>query len=206
VLLAGEGPRFCAGGDVASFIDAQSPSAYLRRLASELECHMRGLGALPKPVVAAVHGAVAGAGLALVLNADVVVAAASTKLVFAYPGVGLTPDCGVSWLLPRAIGQQRALDLALTGRVLNANEAREWGLVAEVVDDHEVHARAAGLARLMADGATAAFGHAKRLIRSSFDASRANNAADEVDTIARMVDTADAQRLMARFTSRGSGA
>ena len=89
-------------------------------LATELEAQLRRLSELPKPVVAGVHGAVAGAGLALVLNADLVVAGESTKFVMAYAAIGLTPDCGVSYLLPRAIGQQRALELAVSGRVLNA--------------------------------------------------------------------------------------
>ncbi len=114
VLLTGAGPRFCAGGDLAAMAADEDPAGYVRELALVFDRGLRSLAALPKPVVAAVHGAVAGAGLGVVLSADLVVAARSTKFAFAYTGVGLTPDCGVSVLLPRAIGQQRALQLALT--------------------------------------------------------------------------------------------
>ena len=125
---------------MASFAAADDRATYLHTLATELEAQLRRLSELPKPVVAGVHGAVAGAGLALVLHADVVVAGESTKFVMAYSAIGLTPDCGVSYLLPRAIGQQRALELAVGGKVLNAEEARDWGLVTEVVDDDQVRA------------------------------------------------------------------
>ena len=202
VLLTGEGARFCAGGDVQSFVAAAEPPAYLHQLATELEAALRRLSELPKPVVVAVQGAVAGAGLAFVLNADVVVAARSTKFRMAYAGIGLTPDCGVSYLLPRAVGTQRALELALTGRTLTADEAREWGLVAQVVDDAEASATAAGLARALADGPAHAFGQAKRLIRSSYSETRESSAADEADTIAAAVLTEDARTLIDRFVQR----
>jgi 2-(1,2-epoxy-1,2-dihydrophenyl)acetyl-CoA isomerase len=153
-------------------------------------------------VVAGVHGAVAGAGLALVLNADLVVAGESTKFVMAYTAIGLTPDCGVSYLLPRAIGQQRALELAVSGRVLNAEEARDWGLVTEVVDDDQVARRTAEVARALASGPARAFGETKRLIRSSWDVSRADNAKDEADTIGRMVTSDDAESLIRQFLTR----
>ena len=202
VAITGEGKRFCAGGDAASFVAADDRPSYLQTLATELERELRRLSALAKPVVAGVHGAVAGAGLAFVLNADLVVAGRGTKFVFAYPGIGLTPDCGVSYLLPRAVGQQRALEFALGGRVLAAEEAQAWGLVTEVVEDEAVVARTAELASQLAAGPATAFGEAKRLIRSAWETSRADNAQDEARTIARMVATDDAKRLIEDFISR----
>lgn len=181
---------------------ATDQAKYVHQLATELEAALRRLSELPKPVVARVHGAVAGAGLAFVLNADVVVAARSTTFRMAYPGVGLTPDCGVSYLLPRAVGTQRALDLALTGRVLGAEEARDWGLVTEIADDGAAHERAAELAAAMAAGPAGALGQAKRLIRSSFAGPRAQSAADEADTIAEAVTTRQAQHLLAALVNR----
>ncbi|MFJ8816511.1 enoyl-CoA hydratase/isomerase family protein [Amycolatopsis thermoflava] len=201
VLLTGAGSRFCAGGDVRSFLQAADPPAYLRELASTLEAALRRLSALPKPVVAAVQGAVAGAGLAFVLNADIVVAARSTRFRMAYAGIGLTPDCGVSYLLPRAVGTQRALEFALTGRTLTADEAHGWGLVTEVAGDDVLASRASELARGLACGPASALGQAKRLIRSSLEASREDSAADEADTIAAAVDTEEARRLIHRFTA-----
>lgn len=201
LTITGDGRRFCTGGDVGSFAAAEDSSSYLHLLATELESHLRRLSELPKPVVAGVHGAVAGAGLSLLLNADLVIAGAGTKFVFAYGGIGLTPDCGVSWLLPRAVGQQRALEFALTGRVLTAMEAREWGLVTEVVDDDDVVGHTHRLARTLADGPTQAYGETRRLIRGARDTSRSANAKDEAETIARMVNTGDAQRLISQFIS-----
>ena len=202
VLIDGRGKCFCAGGDVSSMVTAPDRTSYLHELASTLEAGLRGLSELPVPVVAAVHGAVAGAGLAVVLNCDVVIAARSTKFLMAYSGVGLTPDCGVSYLLPRAVGQQRALELALTGRTLSADEAMAWGLVAQVAQDGDVLRRAGEVVTQIAHAATSALGEAKRLIRSSWESTRSDSALDETATIARAVGTDEATALLARFAQR----
>jgi 2-(1,2-epoxy-1,2-dihydrophenyl)acetyl-CoA isomerase len=202
VLVVGAGKRFCAGGDVRSFLASDDPPGYLERLASVADHALQRLAELDKPVVAAVHGAVAGAGLAVMLSCDLVVAAAGTKFVTAYAGIGLTPDCGLSWLLPRAVGQQRALELLLTPRTLSAQEAHEWGLVTTVVDDTEVVERGRQLAASLAAGPASALGQARRLVRSSYAAGRAATGADEARTIAAAVQTDDAQRLISAFTSR----
>ncbi|MET0952961.1 MAG: enoyl-CoA hydratase/isomerase family protein [Aeromicrobium sp.] len=202
ITLTAEGKRFCAGGDVSSFAAADEPSEYLLELANVLEGALRALADLPKPVVAGVRGAVAGAGLGVMLSADVIVASSATKLVMAYPGIGLTPDCGVSYLVPRAIGQQRALEFALTGRVLTADEARDWGLVTQVVQDDAVEARVDEIARRWATSAPGALGQARRLIRSSWDTPGPEQGADESATIAARIVTDEAQRLVKAFTSR----
>ncbi|MET0448282.1 MAG: enoyl-CoA hydratase/isomerase family protein [Aeromicrobium sp.] len=202
ITVTAEGKRFCAGGDVKSFVEAEDAAAYLLELANVLEGALRNLADLAKPVVAGVRGAVAGAGLGVMLSADVIVAARGTKFVMAYPGIGLTPDCGVSYLVPRAIGQQRALDFALTGRVLSAEEALDWGLVTYVVEDEEVEAKVAEIAAGWAASAPAALGQARRLIRSSWDTSGPEQGADESATIAASVTGAEAQRLVRAFVSR----
>lgn len=202
VLVTGSGKRFCAGGDVRSFLAAEDPPAYLEQLASTADRALQRLAELDKPVVAAVHGAVAGAGLAVMLSCDVIVAAAGTKFVTAYAGIGLTPDCGLSWLLPRAVGQQRALELLLRPRTLTADEARDWGLVTEVVDAAAALDRGHELASSLAAGPAFAFGQARRLVRSSYAAARAETGADEARTIAKAVQTDDAQRLIAAFMAR----
>lgn len=202
VLVVGAGRQFCAGGDVRGFLTGEDPPAYLRQLAAQMETQLRRLSELPQPVVAGVHGAVAGAGLSFVLNADVVVAGRSTRFLTAYTAVGLTPDCGVSHLLPRAVGVPRALDLALTGRVLSAEEAMGWGLVSRVVDDDAVHEHAEELARSLAGGPTWALGQTKRLIRAATETTRQVNASDEVATISAAVASADATRLIAEFLGR----
>jgi len=197
VLVTGAGKRFCAGGDVAAMVAAPDRAAYVLALARALDGALQKLAALGKPTVAAVQGAVAGAGLAVMLSCDVIVAAESTRFVTAYSGVGLTPDCGVSYLLPRAIGQQRSLALALTNRALSAREALEWGLVTEVVEDAALEERAAALTADLAAGPSFALGQAKRLIRASWEMSRAEVGAEEARTIADAVSTEDASRLLA---------
>ncbi|KQX74549.1 enoyl-CoA hydratase/isomerase family protein [Aeromicrobium sp. Root472D3] len=202
IALTAEGKRFSAGGDVTSFLASDDPAAYLLELATVLEGALRDLAALATPVVAGVRGAVAGAGLAVMLSADVIVASRATKFVMAYPGIGLTPDCGVSYLLPRAVGQQRALDLALTGRVLSADEALDWGLVTTVVDDDAVEARVDEIATGWAASAPHALGQARRLIRSSWDTPGPQQGADESATIAAAVTGDEARRLVEEFTRR----
>lgn len=205
VLLSGAGKRFCAGGDVASMVDVSSSSqeraAYLDELATDLDGHFQALAALEKPVVCAVQGAVAGAGLGLALACDVVVAEAATKFVFAYPGVGLTPDCGVSWLLPRAVGQQRALQFALLGKPLVAADAADWGIVAEVVEADAL-ARAREIATGWATGPAGALGQARRLIRAAATSTRTETGAEESRTIAAAVRTPEAEQLLAAFVGK----
>lgn len=202
LLVRGEGRRFCAGGDVAAMVAAADRSKYLEELATALDLALQGLAGLAMPVVAAVQGAVAGAGLAVMLSCDVIVSAGSTKFLMAYAGVGLTPDCGVSSLLPRAIGQVRALELALTGRTLTAAEAQAWGLVTEVVDDEALETRAAQLAERLAAGPTFALGQAKRLLLSSWQTPREQLGREEARVIADAVTREEATALLAAFTSR----
>lgn len=203
IVVTGAGPRFCAGGDVASFVAAADQPAYLTELATSLDAVTQRLAALEKPVIAAVQGAVAGAGLAVMLSCDVVVAEASTKFVTAYAGIGLTPDCGLSYLLPRAVGQQRALELLLTGRRLTAEEALDWGLVAQVVEDGSGSARAAGLARELAGGPRFALGQARALVRASWETPRSRVGTEEARVIAAAVTHPEAQERIRAFTSRG---
>jgi 2-(1,2-epoxy-1,2-dihydrophenyl)acetyl-CoA isomerase len=202
VLVTGEGRRFCAGGDVTSMVAVADRPAYLHELATVLDQALVRLSALDKPVIAAVQGAVAGAGLGLILSCDIVVSARSTRFLSAYAGVGLTPDCGVSYLLPRAIGQQRALELALTGRALTAEQALQWGLITEVVDDDALTGRGLALVANLATGPRFAFAEAKRLIRSSWEVSRTQSSKDEAETIAKAVTTDDARTLIDAFAAR----
>ncbi|MGN7247333.1 enoyl-CoA hydratase/isomerase family protein [Janibacter anophelis] len=199
VLLTGAGKRFCGGGDIAGFVDEEDPS-YLQRLAEEAGAAVIALEDLAKPVVVAVQGAVAGGGLGLMLGGDLVVAQEGTKFVFAYPAIGLTPDCGVSYLLPRAIGQQRALAFALSGRPLSAQDAQAQGLVAEVVED--AGARAREIATALAKGAAGAFGDSRRLLRASWTRDRATSAADESQTLSSRGQGEEARALFAQFLGR----
>ena len=187
VVIDGEGKRFCAGGDVAAMSAADDKPAAVRELAETLDAALLTLDATDKPVIASVRGAVAGAGLGILLACDLVVAARTTKLLTAYTAIGITPDCGVSWLLPRAVGQQRALEMVLTGRPLSADEAHSWGLVTTVVDDIDLDAETEALALRIAALPPFATGQARRPIRSSWDVTREAATADEVRTVTEAI-------------------
>ena len=165
VILDAAGPAFCAGGDVFAMATSNAAGSDVTAAAHTIHEGIRTFALSDKPIVAAVQGAVAGGGLGLMLTADYIVAADSAKFVSKYANIGLTPDLGVSTLLPAAIGQRRALQLLLQDRTLTAAEALDWGLVAEVLPRDDVATRAEAVARFWLDNATAAYGQAKRLVR-----------------------------------------
>ena len=167
VLLLAEGERFCVGGDVRGFAAADDPGASVGRLATDWHEVVRAFLAVPVPVVAGVHGAVAGAGVGLMGACDVVVCARSTRIRPAYAAIGFSPDGGTSWALAHALGPARALDLALTNGTLDAAEARACGLVARVVADDELRAAATGLAHTLAAGPVRALVRTRALVRGA---------------------------------------
>lgn len=165
VVLSGEGRNFCFGGDLRGMVASGADlSAYLSELTTTLHAGLAHLLRMDAPIVAAVKGSAAGAGLGLVLAADFAIAGRSAKFTPAYTGVGLTPDAGCTFLLPRAVGYKRAMELFLTNRVLGAEEALDWGLINQVVEDERVDETAAALAARLASGPTGAFGGVKRLM------------------------------------------
>ena len=171
-------------------------------IVTSLHVAVRGLAALRAPVVAAVQGSAAGAGLALVAGADLVVAAESAKLVMAYTAIGLTPDGGSTWFLERLVGRQRALELVLTNRVLTAAEACAWGIVTRVVPDRDLTAEAETLVATLAAGPTHAFGAAKRLLAAAPRASLAEQLDDEGWEIVRASGSSDAVEGVAAFAEK----
>lgn len=200
VLVTAAGKRFCAGGDVSAIAAADHPGNFLTELANTADAGVQILEALDRPVVAAVQGAVAGAGLGIMLAADVIIASSDTKFVFAYPEIGLTPDCGASVALPRAMGLQRALAFALSGKPLSADQALAQGLITETSDDP--HARAHEIATMWSGKAAQALGATRQLLRQSSTDSRAAHGQRESTTIGERVMTSEAQSLMDAFLSR----
>ncbi|MFC8526975.1 enoyl-CoA hydratase/isomerase family protein [Nocardia sp. NPDC057227] len=184
VLLQGTGGNFCAGGDVRGFAAAADRGAHIRGLATDLHEFVRLLDAAPVPVVAAVHGWAAGAGMSLVLAADIALGGPKTKLRPAYPGIGLSPDGGMSWTLPRIVGAGRAQEILLTDAVLSADEAVRIGILSRLVPDEEVHSEALRLARTLAAGPRAAHATIKSLLLSSRTASLSDQLDSETEAIA----------------------
>lgn len=202
VVVKASGARFCGGGDISTFVGELDQRSAMRESAARGEAVVRSLGELKVPVIVAVHGAVAGAGLSFVLNADVVIAARSARFVPAYAGLGLTPDLGVSYLLPRIVGERRAALFLLSGKPLSADEAERWGLVSEVVDDDDLLSRATEFAEGIAAGSPFSMAAIKRLLRSSSGVTRAVSAADEAETIAAALATDIARSRINTFLSR----
>jgi len=204
VLLLGQGPLFCAGGDVAAMGAAADPAAFVLNLATAAHRAILALAELEIPVVAGVQGAAAGAGLALTLVSDLVVAEESASFLMAYTNIGLTPDCGTSWLLPQVIGLRRALELGLTPRRLSAAEALDWGLVTSIAPTGQVEEPARKLAVRLAQGPTQAFARARSLIRGAATHSLAQQLDREAAGISAAAGTADAQDRIAAFLKRSA--
>lgn len=203
VLLAGRGDRFCAGGDLASFSDAAGGlGEHLEQVVASLHPAILRLLALDAPVLAAVQGSAAGAGFSLACAADLVVAAESAKFVLAYSAVGLTPDGSGSWFLPRLVGLGRALDIALTNRVLTAAEAEEWGIVSRVVPDDQLSSEADALARRLADGPSLTLGATRRLLHDSFARSLPDQLDEEQRALRESGNRADGREGIAAFLEK----
>ncbi|MDP1792770.1 MAG: enoyl-CoA hydratase-related protein [Acidimicrobiales bacterium] len=165
VVLAAEGPAFCVGGDVALFAREIAEGSLVQRVAgdvSRFNPFVHRLATCPKPVVAALHGAVAGGGLALAAACDLRVATSDAIFVPGFIGVGLPPDTGSSWLITRLVGAGRAADFLMRNRRLDAQTALAWGLVNEIVD--APRARAIELAAELASGPRRAMADTKKLL------------------------------------------
>ncbi|WP_037568533.1 enoyl-CoA hydratase/isomerase family protein [Phaeacidiphilus oryzae] len=171
VLLTAEGRSFCVGGDLREFARYQGPELerHLIEVTDALHKALRLLAALDAPLVAAVQGAVAGAGIGLAAAADLTLAAEDATFTAAYTAIGYSPDAGVSWFLPRLLGPKRALELLLTNRRLSAAEAAGLGLVSRTVPVGELSAEAERTAEALRGGPTAAFGATRRLVAAGLD-------------------------------------
>lgn len=169
VLLTGAGRGFCAGQDLGDRDPRKGGPA--PDLGNTLETlynpTLRLIRSLEKPVVCAVNGVAAGAGANIALACDIVLAAKSAKFIQAFAKIGLIPDAGGSWSLPRLIGEARAKALALTAEPLPAETAAAWGLIWKAVEDGDLMAQATQLAESLAAGPTLGLGLTKRLIQSA---------------------------------------
>jgi 2-(1,2-epoxy-1,2-dihydrophenyl)acetyl-CoA isomerase len=170
IVLSGSGRAFMAGGDVRRMHDARADAASLvGALLDVINPALLLLAELPVPVIASLHGAVAGAGLGIALAADLAIAADDTQFNLAYSRIGATPDVGTTWMLPRVIGLRRALEMALLSETYDAAEALRLGLINRVVPRDALETETEALARRLASGPTLAYGRAKRLLRTAGD-------------------------------------
>jgi 2-(1,2-epoxy-1,2-dihydrophenyl)acetyl-CoA isomerase len=162
VVLTGAGRGFCVGQDLKEFKEAAGDIRH--RLRTTFNPNVLALRGLEKPVIAAVNGPAAGAGLSLACACDLRLAASSATFVPAFIGIGLVPDTGATYFVERLLGYSRAFEWLCSGRRLSAADAHAWGLVAEVVADGRLSARATELASTLAALPTRALGMTKRLL------------------------------------------
>lgn len=179
LIITGAERAFCAGQDLLEpAIDQEKPA---QAVAESLDRYyhpvLNRMRALQLPVIAAVNGVAAGAGANFALNCDIVIAGASASFVQAFSRIGLVPDCGGTWLLPRLVGPARARALMMLGEPLSATQAEAWGLIYRAVADDQLLAEAEKLALVLAAGPTSAYG----MIKHALDASATNDLHRQLD-------------------------
>ena len=170
IVLTGAGRAFCSGQDLGAGRDIISADLE-RTLRDEYIPMLRAIADSPLPVIAAVNGPAVGAGASLALAADVVIAAESAVFMQAFARIGLMPDAGATYWLPRQVGFARAMGAALFAEPVSATDAAQWGMIWEAVPDDEFAARWRARADKLASGPTIAYQHAKEALRASFDKS-----------------------------------
>lgn len=186
LVLTGAGTSFCSGQDLSENVAADVE----RALRDEYEPLILALADCPIPTIAAVNGAAAGAGANLALACDIVIAAESAVFVQAFARIGLIPDAGGTWWLPRHIGFARAMGAALLAEPVPARQAAAWGMIWQAVPDADFAATVAARARQLADGPTTSY----RLIKQALRAGLANALADQLALEARLQAEAAATR------------
>lgn len=203
IVLRGNGPAFLAGGDVALF-HANLPGLpeMVERLAGELHYAIIALRDAAKPVLASVHGAVAGAGVSLLAAADLAIAAADTKFTLAYSRIATSPDGGSTYFLPRMVGTRKALELMMLADQFDAATALDLGLVNWVVPAAELAAATDKLARRLLNGPTTAYGETKALVNRTFERPLPAQLDAEAQAFARCARTQDLAEGVTAFVQK----
>jgi 2-(1,2-epoxy-1,2-dihydrophenyl)acetyl-CoA isomerase len=208
VVLRGAGEHFMAGGDVKGFasILSDNESADVRDLLLHrihtLHTIMFAMRRLPKPIVASVRGAAAGAGVSLAACCDLIIAAEDAFFTLAYTRIGTSPDGGSTYALPRALGVKKTMEMALLGERLDAETMARFGLVNFVVPTSDLEAETDELARRLAAGPTRAYGHAKRLIYGSFENQMERQLQMEAEAFADCATTLDFREGVTAFLEK----
>jgi 2-(1,2-epoxy-1,2-dihydrophenyl)acetyl-CoA isomerase len=204
VVLTGAGRGFCAGQDLNE--RAVVPGGHPADLGVTVETGwnplIETLTALPQPVIARVNGVAAGAGANVAFACDIVVAAKSAKFIQSFSAIGLIPDSGGSWILPRLVGQARALGLALTGEPLPAEQAAEWGLIWKAVEDEGLDAEVDGIANKLAALPPLGLAAIKSIIRSSWGRTLTQELHLQRDEMRRLGFTEDYREGVAAFLEK----
>jgi len=200
VLITGRSKIFCSGGDLKSFAkQGKDLPSHVREVTTHLHAAISRFIRGDAPIVSAVNGVAAGAGMSLACMGDIIIAAESARFTSAYTGVGLSPDGALTYFLPRMIGVKRAMELTLTNAVLTAEDAMEWGIVARVVHDEELLPEAKALAAKLAEGPTTAFGATRRLLHTGQTHTLETQMEMESRSLSEMTRTRDAREAIDAF-------
>ena len=203
VVLTGAGRGFCAGQDLNDRAVAPGEAVDLGETVEESwNPLIRTLAALPQPVIARVNGVAAGAGANIALACDLVIAAKSAKFIQSFSALGLIPDSGGSWHLPRLVGQARALGLALTGEPLPAEKAAEWGLIWKAVEDDALDAEVDAVAAKLATVPPLGLAAIKSIVRSSWSRTLDQELDLQRDEMRRLGFTEDYREGVAAFLEK----
>ncbi|MEM7212452.1 MAG: enoyl-CoA hydratase-related protein [Pseudomonadota bacterium] len=203
VIITATGKMFCAGGDLKEFNGkGDGLAAFVTRQATLLHAGITRFQRMDAPVIIAVNGVAAGAGLSLVASGDVVLAAENAAFVSAYTASGLTPDGSSTYFLAKHIGLMRAKEMVLLNRKLSAEEACDWGLVTQVVPADDLMTQAREMAAGFAAGATKAYGGAKRLLLTAYNETLETQLERETVSIAEMGRTHDGRHGIDSFANR----
>jgi len=201
VVVSGEGRAFIAGGDLAAM--KGNPVETARALIEPMHGGIALLAAMDAPVLASLHGVVAGGGLGVALACDLAIAAEGTRFNLAYVNIGASSDCSTSWALPRLVGMRRALEIALLGETFDAAEAWRIGLINRVVPAASLREETDRLARRLAEGPPLALGRLKRLMRDSLNSTLQEQLDAEAEGFAACAATRDfAEGVNAFFEKR----
>ena len=200
VVMRGEGKAFGAGGDVAQM--AAGGADVARALIESMHEGVRLLARIDAPVVASLHGVVAGGSLSLAAGCDLAIAAEGTRFNLAYANIGASCDVSGSWSLPRLVGLRNALQIALLSETFDAAEALRLGLVNRVVPAEQLEATVTALAQRLASGPTHAYGHLKRLMRQSFEHDFSAQLDAERDAFLDCTRTADFTEGITAFAAK----
>lgn len=203
LILTGAGRGFCSGADLAEMAaHAVDRGGYVADLALQVHRSLAALRVLGLPVIAAVNGPAAGGGFSLTLSCDLVIAGQSSHFSAGYHRVGLTPDAGCTYWLPRVVGARRANELLLTGRVLSASEALTWGLVNSVVADAEVLTTAHDWAAALACGPRVAQRDTKQLLAQSWQHTLSEQLDTEREAVGRRAASCEGGEGIQAFLDR----
>ena len=203
LVLTGAGRGFCAGQDLNDRAGAPGQAVDLGEAVEQCwNPLIRTLTSLPQPVIARVNGVAAGAGANIALACDIVVAAKSAKFIQSFSAIGLIPDSGGTWALPRAVGQPRALGLALTGEPLSAERAEAWGMIWKAVEDEVLDAEVDAIADKLASLPPLGLAAIKDMIRASWQYSLDEELDRQAGAMRRLGFTADYREGVAAFLEK----